>query len=532
VTPTRRSSKGRALVACLATAVCLLALVPAASSAAGAAGGRQSSPAWVSIAPATSPRRTSGSSLRASASRRAIPLRALTPAFTGADGAIVGEVTSSVAGEPPIGGVEVCGFEVDSSALEEEEETPQFGCTETSAAGEYTLELPAGKYVVEFFASSESGLNYQTQFYKDVAQPSKATDVQVAAGSATAEINATLEPGGEITGMTTSAATNAPIAGVSVCAFDEAVESGNCSKSGSNGVYTVAGLATGNYKVTFITDPQAETTYVDQQYPGTVGVTVPETTPGIDVALRLTPPLPRSEPTIAGIAVAGQTLAVTHASWSNHPTSYLDKWLRCATVASTLCLVDGTGERYVLQPGDVGSVIRVKEWAFGASGESEPIGSEPTPIVLAAPITNPSTPPASTPPPPALGVLSSQSVKASTAQLRSLLASLLVPSGRSAKIAQLLKHRGYAVSFTALSAGKLTISWYLVPKGAHRKRVLVALGSVSSTAPGSAKLTIRLTANGESLLAHVGRLGLTASGLLRASGAPNLRAARSFTLRR
>ena len=71
-------------------------------------------------------------------------------------------------------------------------------------------------------------------------------------------------------------------------------------------------------------------------------------------------------------------------------------------------------------------------------------------------------------------------------------------SGQAAKIAQLLKHGGLVIAFTAPSAGHLVISWYMVPKGAHltksKQPVLVATGSVTFHGAGKAKVKIALTA--------------------------------------
>ncbi len=535
----------RALVACFTVAVCLLAFAPVASSD---AAGLHSSPAWPAVPSATSPRGASVSSWRSLATRRALSparradrpeltARAPAPALTGADGAIDGKVTSSVTSDP-IDGVDVCAFEPESLVLEGGEEG-LFECTTTSATGEYTLEMPAGSYVVEFFA--EAPPDYQVQFYKNVASPSKATRVSVSAGTATTEIDAALLPGGEISGNVTAAPSQVPLTGVLVCAVDEAIEVANCAVTEPGGVYTIVGLPSGDYEVVFVTNNrEGETTYESQYYddatsPGLatpVKVTAGATTAPIDDALRLTVPLLRSMPAVLGSAVVGQTLTVGHGSWTNNPTGFVDKWLRCASPASERCPILATGTSYVLQPGDVGSVIIVDETAIGASGQSQPVWSPASAVVVAAPAA-PIVPALA--PPPTSGVLSSTSTKASAAQLRSLLERLLVPSGRNAKIARLLEHRGYSVSFTALSAGRLTISWFLVPKGAHlasAKPVLAAIGSVGSPAPGGAKLTIKLTAKGRALLAHAGRLELTAKGVLQPSGAASVGATRSFTLKR
>jgi hypothetical protein len=462
-----------------------------------------------------------------------------------ATGTLSGTVISSVS-KTSLAGVEVCAFEAGSPSLgETEEEEPSFECTRTGSGGEYTLtNLPAGEYLVEFFAPPTVG-DYQIQYYKERERVSEADIVTVSGGGELKEIDAALLPGGAIAGRVTSAATLASLGDVLVCAFDEAVESGECTVTKANGEYTITGLATGDYEVVFVPDgEEGETTYELQYYDDVtstglataVKVAAGATTSPIDDALRLTVPLLRSSPSVLGSTVVGQTLTVAHGSWTNDPTSFVDKWLRCAMPTSERCLILATGGSYTLQPGDVGSVIVADETAVGASGESEPVWSPASAVVTAAPAAaapTPSAPAAASTP--ALGSLASKSALASVAQLRALLAGLLVPGGEDARIGQLLKRRGYSVSFAMPSAGKLTISWYLVPAGAHlarAKAVLAASGSVSTSGAGRSKLTIRLTARGRLLLAHASHLKLTARGVLTGTGHAALAAVRTFTLKR
>ncbi|HTB69514.1 MAG TPA: hypothetical protein VK707_00845 [Solirubrobacteraceae bacterium] len=537
----------RLLVSCIVLATCLSVLAPASQADGALPPGAQS--VW-NFMPTTSG--VGGSSRLSLARRRELAHaaiagpRTLAPAIATAapnGTARIEGVVTSAATSKPIAEIEVCPFQPLREPGEIEPE--ELECATTNANGEYALAgLAAGSYDVEFFAPLRTGLDYQTQFYKEATRLSQAKPIALANGATVTGIDAALQPGGEIAGTVTLAATNAPVSGVIVCASDEPIEAVGCAVTAPSGAYTIVGLASGAYDVLFLPLEAGETSYAPQFYddkPSAVGstlidVTAGASTSGIDAALVETVPLARTSPELNGSAVAGQTLTVVHASWSNQPTSFLDHWLRCATSVSVSCLVVGTGESYALQSNDVGSVIRVKEWAFGSAGESEPVGSAPTAIVQAAPPAVVS-PPAVVPPPPApaLGALASKSAFVSVAELRSLLGRLLTPSGRNAKIAQLLKHKGYSLSFSAPSAGKLTISWYLVPKGAHlaaAKPVLAARGSVSSPAAGATKLTIELTAKGRGLLLHASRLGLTAKGALAASGGSTVSATRSFTLKR
>jgi hypothetical protein len=125
-------------------------------------------------------------------------------------------------------------------------------------------------------------------------------------------------------------------------------------------------------------------------------------------------------------------------------------------------------------------------------------------------------------------------------QIHAALLKQLSPAGKPAKIAALLKRGGYALTFKALTAGIVTISWYLVPHGAHvakktakPKPVLVASGKVRFTKASSAKLTVKLTSNGRKLLTHAKRLKLTAKGTFTPVGKKTgVVALATFTLKR
>lgn len=464
--------------------------------------------------------------------------RALIVAGTGT---IEGTVSSSDA-KAPLGEVEVCAFEAEVSFEGGEEEAlPYEECTTTDVSGAYTLEVPAGEYDVAFYPLPESGLNYQPQYYNAKSRFSEANAVNVLAGQTTSGIDASLLPGAEISGKVTSALTKGPVAEVLVCAIDEAAEAGSCAMDRANGEYTIPGLPEGSYVVAFFPlGEEAGISYALQFYSGKtreieanrVSATVGATTANIDAALVQDVPRARSRPGIAGTAAVGQTLTAVHAAWTNNPTSIVDVWGRC-NAAGESCFVAGTGPSYTVGSRDVGHTLILKETAFDSAGESFPAFSEATSVV--PPGSEPGGPPAAPTPPPTQGVLASSSATASIAQLRSLLARLLTPGGRGAKIGQLLESGGYSASFTALTAGRLTISWYLVPTGAHlasAKPVLVASGSASPTAAGPAKLKIKLTRKGRGMLAHARRLALTAKGTLKPSSGTALSAKRSFTVKR
>jgi hypothetical protein len=115
--------------------------------------------------------------------------------------------------------------------------------------------------------------------------------------------------------------------------------------------------------------------------------------------------------------------------------------------------------------------------------------------------------------------------------------SLLAPSGGAARIAALLWHHGYVRTFRAPNPGRFTISWYLVPRGAHLARttpkaVLIASGSSRAASAGTLRIAINLTSYGKRLLAHATRVTLTAEGSFTPTGIDTVTAFSTFTVRR
>ncbi len=189
-------------------------------------------------------------------------------------GKITGKVTSAST-KAAIAGIEVC-------TLQEFERE----CGITNGKGEYTvLRLATGSYRVEFVGGS-----YVTQYYNGKASASEAEAVAVTAGETKPEINAAMQPAGQITGTVTSAATKAPLRGIEVTALTLGGIPVASESTNSNGRYTVSGLAGGSYKVEF-----SGGSYLRQYYSGKfslaeaegVPVTGGSFTPGVDAAMYL-----------------------------------------------------------------------------------------------------------------------------------------------------------------------------------------------------------------------------------------------------
>jgi large repetitive protein len=112
----------------------------------------------------------------------------------------------------------------------------------------------------------------------------------------------------------------------------------------------------------------------------------PASPPAPTAGLSLTlPPVATAGPTVAGSAVAGQTLTTSNGTWINSPTSYAYEWERCDSLAVLCTGIGGaTSSSYTLTSSDVGSTIRSVVTATNAGG-STPASSAATAVVTAPP---------------------------------------------------------------------------------------------------------------------------------------------------
>ena len=216
-----------------------------------------------------------------------------------------------------------------------------------------------------------------------------------------------------------------------------------------------------------------------------------------------TRPANSSPPTVSGTKTVGQKLSASTGAWSGTaPITYAYQWQRCAP--GCVNIAGATANTYTLGGADQGGKVRVAVTASNGAGSATATSA------LAGPIGP------------------------SSGAIKSALGKALSPSGKLAKIAAILKHKGFTLSFKAPSGGALTISWYLVPKGAHlsaAKPVLVAKGRASSGKAGTVKITVKLTSGGKKLLKHSHKLKLTAKGSFKLTGGATVSTSKSFTLK-
>ncbi len=156
---------------------------------------------------------------------------------------------------------------------------------------------------------------------------------------------------------------------------------------------------------------------------------------------------------------------------------------------------------------------------------NRPPAAAPAQVAPAAPTPVPTPSPAPTP-------------TISSAQIKAQLLAQIVPSGKVAKIASLLKLGSFSLAFSALEPGSLTIGWYQLPPGAKLARrarpkpVLIAAGRITFTAAARHTVKLKLTRVGKALLKGHEQVRLTAKGTFTPKGKAPISATRSFTLKR
>jgi hypothetical protein len=114
-------------------------------------------------------------------------------------------------------------------------------------------------------------------------------------------------------------------------------------------------------------------------------------------------------------------------------------------------------------------------------------------------------------------------------QIKAALARVLKPHGRNAAVARLLKNGGYRFSFAAPGTGSLDLSW---EGRAHHQPVYVGSADADYVTAAHSTVKLKLTPAGRSLLAHGGRVKLTAEATFTALSGPDTIAHARFALRR
>jgi hypothetical protein len=91
-------------------------------------------------------------------------------------------------------------------------------------------------------------------------------------------------------------------------------------------------------------------------------------------------------PTISGTPRPGATLVESHGSWTNSPIAFVYQWEDCDLHGGTCVGIAGaTNQTYTVAATDIGHTIEVQETAANVGGESSPVNSQPTTVVVSAP---------------------------------------------------------------------------------------------------------------------------------------------------
>lgn len=187
--------------------------------------------------------------------------------------------------------------------------------------------------------------------------------------------------------------------------------------------WTSAGLAAGDYRITFSLDPNcpvatlntfmtSSTTVYTTPTEGSVPAPAAEgggSVAKIDAADNLSyidveigsptyppyvPPAPVNTglPVISGTAIQGQMLTASDGSWENEPTSYSYQWMSCDSAGAECTDIAGAAAAgYTLASVDVGHTVRVAVTASNENG-SETATSAASAVVLPLPPENTSLP--------------------------------------------------------------------------------------------------------------------------------------------
>lgn len=142
--------------------------------------------------------------------------------------------------------------------------------TETDGKGEYkTAGLLSDDYRILFMPEDhEESARYAYAYYNDRSTLSDATEVSVKAPQHVPNINAVLEPGGQLTGRVTSEQNGQPLNDVRIRVYDELGNRVADGETNRGGIYRTSGVGPGDYRVEFAARDRCSTgvLYADEYY--------------------------------------------------------------------------------------------------------------------------------------------------------------------------------------------------------------------------------------------------------------------------
>jgi hypothetical protein len=357
--------------------------------------------------------------------------------------------------------------------------------TTTESNGDYTIsDLSPGSYTVAFSAYGSLYLSQSTS---------------TLLGEGTVEVNVALKEGGKISGTVTDAVTHGGLAKISVNAYSPSGGYyGGTASTNAKGEYTVTGLPTGSYKVSFAWEfseaeakefekaPRFLPKYITQYYSGQlseatanpVGATEGTVTSGINAAMVPSLPVNTALPVVSGTPAVGSPLSCSSGSWTGEPELTLSmgwpltspfsyQWLR-----DGVAIVGATSDTYVVQAADVGHGLVCEVTATNDVGHASAKSSS---FAVVKPV----------PPVPVVKILGSKfGVTKGATKVSIACASAPCVGSVKALLKIVVKHR----------KGKKTIT--------KKQTLVLAAGSYSLAAGKTGTITLRLTAAGTKQLVH------------------------------
>jgi hypothetical protein len=101
-------------------------------------------------------------------------------------------------------------------------------------------------------------------------------------------------------------------------------------------------------------------------------------------ATEVSAPVNSCPPSIEGQLVVGKTITAGNGCWSNSPTGFAYKWLRCNDQTARSCVAVASTRSYTLQSFDVGHAFVALVTASNSAGSTGPVNSKPSELVSAA----------------------------------------------------------------------------------------------------------------------------------------------------
>jgi len=192
----------------------------------------------------------------------------------------------------------------------------------TDSSGAYSLDgLAPGEYRVEF--RDYDGV-FLSEWFDDKSDFDSATPVVVTEGSETGGVDAVLSLAGSVSGVVTDSAGD-PISGISVTARDASNEYVRSATTGPSGAYSIGGLASGEYRLSFYDyDRVFFSEWFDDQpdFDSATPVVVVEgsDTGGIDAVLTRTSRISGVVTDASGVPVEGVRIRALESSGSWYST--------------------------------------------------------------------------------------------------------------------------------------------------------------------------------------------------------------------